>query len=278
MLNAVFKARGRVESITAAVFLLAGLTLVMLVLLPVLITVFGEDLHNVEAVLRDGRVRRAIWTTLKTATVSTALLALFVVPLAYAVSRLRFPGRTLLLSLIDVPIVVPQSVAGIALIKVFGHQQFIGNALDYYFGLRFDGTVLGICAAQVFVAMPFLAKASIAAFDAIPEHLETAARTLGASSWSAFRRVALPLASRGIFLGAVLAWARGRRGVRRAALHRAHARDGAGGRVQPVQQRRPRGDGAAGGRAAGVQSGHVFPVAVHRAGAALGAWPGGGGR
>jgi len=133
---------------------------------------------------------------------------LFTVPLAYAVSRLRFRGRTLLLSLIDIPIVIPQSVAGIALLKVFSRQQFLGETLFAAFGLRFDGTMLGICLAQAFVAMPFLARSAIAAFDAVPPSLELSARTLGASPWSAIRRVALPLASRGLFLGAVLAWAR----------------------------------------------------------------------
>ena len=208
ILTALFGTRGSLKSPTTLVFLCAGLIVVFLVLLPVIITVLGEDPHNIMKVLRDARIRSAIWTTVLTATISTVFLVIFTVPLAYAVSRLRFPGRTLLLSLIDVPIVIPQSVAGIALIKVFGKQQFLGEMLYQAFGLRFDGTMLGICVAQVFVAMPFIARSAIAAFDAVPEGLELSARTLGASSWSAFRRVALPLASRGLFLGAVLAWAR----------------------------------------------------------------------
>jgi len=209
VLNAVFKARGRVSSPTAVVFLLCGVSLLFLVLLPVVIVIFGEDLiHNIRKVIGDRDVLDAIRTTLVTASISTVILLFICVPLAYAVSRLRFPGRTLLLSLIDVPIVIPQSVAGIVLISVLGRRQLIGEALFYAFGIGFDGTVLGICAAQIFVAMPFIAKAAIAAFDAVPEHLELTARTLGASSWSAFSRVALPLAGRGIFLGAILAWAR----------------------------------------------------------------------
>jgi len=208
ILTALFGARGSLRSTTALVFLGCGLALVLLVLLPVIIAMLGEDPRNILRVLRDARLRDAIGTTLITATLSTVFLALFTVPLAYAVSRLRFPGRTLLLSLIDVPIVIPQSVAGIALLGVFGKQQFLGETLFYAFGLRFEGAMLGICLAQVFVAMPFFAKSAIAAFDAVPPGLEMSARTLGASGWSAFRRVALPLASRGVFLGAVLAWAR----------------------------------------------------------------------
>jgi len=208
ILTGLYSARGNVRSPVAVVFLACGLALVFLVLLPVIVVAMGEDPHNIVKILREARVRRAIGTTFLTATVSTAFLVIFTVPLAYAVSRLRFRGRTLLLSLIDIPIVVPQSVAGIALVAVFGSRQFLGETILRLFGIRFDGTLLGICLAQVFVAMPFIAKSAIAAFDGVPERLEVTARTLGASSWGAFRRVALPLASRGIFLGAVLAWAR----------------------------------------------------------------------
>lgn len=208
VLTALFGAKGGMRSTTAVIFLGVGLTLVMLVLLPVLIAMFGENPRNVITVLGDGRIRSAIYVTLITATISTAVLISFTVPLAYSVSRLRFPGRTLLLSLIDIPIVIPQSVAGIALVRIFGRQQFIGEILYHRFGINFDGTMLGIILAQIFVAMPFIARSAIAAFDAVPKGLELAARTLGASGWGAFVRVSLPLASRGVFLGAVLAWAR----------------------------------------------------------------------
>ena len=159
----------------------------------------GEQLVNIEPVLRDPRIQSAIGLTFITATVSTVILMLFAVPLAYAVSRLRF---------IDLPVVIPQSVAGIALISVLGRNQFIGELIHRYTGMAIDNTVLGIIVAQVIVALPFITKSSIAAFDAVPQELEVVAKTLKASSFSAFRRVALPLASRGIFFGAVLAWAR----------------------------------------------------------------------
>jgi molybdate/tungstate transport system permease protein len=208
ILTAAFSARGNVQSPTAIVFLCCGLVLVFLVLLPVIVVLLGEDPRNVVNVLGDLRVRRAIRTTVVTATLSSAFLLAVAVPTAYAVSRLRFPGRSLFLSLVDVPIVVPQSAAGIVLVSVFSRQQFLGETLFHLAGIRFDGTLLGICLAQVFVAMPFIMKSAVAAFDSVPERLELVARTLGASSWGAFWRVALPLASRGVFLGTVLAWAR----------------------------------------------------------------------
>jgi len=207
-LMAVFGAHGKIRSTTAVVFLLAGLIVMFLVLLPVTITVLGVDLHNMETILRDPRIRSAIWTTFYTATLSTGILLVFGVPFAYALSRLRFPGRPLVLSLIDLPIVIPQSVAGIALLYVFGRKQAIGGLIFDLTGFYVDGTVLGICVAQVFVAMPFLVRTAVAAFDAVDEEMEMAARTLGASSFGVFRRIACPLAARGIFLGGVLAWAR----------------------------------------------------------------------
>jgi molybdate/tungstate transport system permease protein len=184
------------------------MVLTALVFLPILVAVMGESLANIQPVLEDGRVRSAIAVTFLTATVSTVILLLFVVPLAYGISRLRFFGRTALLSLIDLPVVIPQSVAGIALVSVLGRNQYLGELVFRLTGVAVDNTILGIIVAQVVVSLPFIAKASIAAFDAVPEELETVARTLKASSFGAFRRVALPLASRGIFFGAVLAWAR----------------------------------------------------------------------
>jgi molybdate/tungstate transport system permease protein len=205
---AMFSARGRVPSPAARVLLGAGLALVLLVLFPVTSALLGDSLLNIEKVVRREDFREALKVTARTATVSTLALAVGTIPLAYAVSRLRFRGRTLLLSLVDLPIVVPQSAAGIMLVQLLGANQYLGGLLESRFGLRFDGTELGICAAQVFVAMPFMARSALAAFDAVPEGLELAARTLGSSSWGAFLRVTMPLASRGLFLGAVLAWAR----------------------------------------------------------------------
>lgn len=208
VLTALFGARGSVPSPTAVAFLGVGLAVFFLVLLPVIVAVSGQDLHNVELMVRDPRIRRAIGMTVVTATISTTFLLLAGVPLAYALSRLRFPGRTFVLSLVDLPIVIPQSVAGITLLHVFGRQQIIGGALHEMFGTAVDGTMLGICVAQVFVAYPFLVRTAVAAFDGVDEELEWTARTLGASSLSVFRRVSLPLALRGVFVGAVLAWAR----------------------------------------------------------------------
>ncbi len=208
ILTALFSARSFARSKTTAIFLGVGMAVVFLVLLPIISAVFNMDLHNVGNVLSDLRVREAIWRTFYTATISTFVLIVFMIPFAYALSRLRFRGRTLILSLIDLPIVIPQSVAGMVLLQIFGRKQVLGGAIEQYLGIPVDGTVLGICLAQIFVALPFLTKSAVTAFDSVDEQLEVSARILGASSWSVFWRIACPLAGRGIFLGAVLAWAR----------------------------------------------------------------------
>ncbi len=208
VVTALFGARGALRGRTAMIFLGVGLALVCLVLFPVVAAIMGESPLNLGNVAAQAAVRKAVKETLITATASTLFLLLLAVPLAYALARLSFPGRSLLLAAVDLPIIVPQSVAGIALVSVFGSHQPLGEALNRTLGVSFDGTRWGVCLAQVFVAMPFIVKPALAAFEAVPVELELSARTLGASPWSAFRRVALPLAARGVFLGAVLAWAR----------------------------------------------------------------------
>jgi molybdate/tungstate transport system permease protein len=208
LLTALLGARGRARSPTTLLFLGSGLVLVLSLLFPILTIIVREDAHSLEMLLRDPRIRAAITTTMATAAVSTLVLAIGVTPLAYALARLRFPGREVLLCLIDLPIVIPQSAAGIALLCLLGRKQFLGGLLAEQFGVCFDGTVLGICLAQTFVAMPFFAKSALAAFAAVDEELEAVAATLGASPWSVFWRIALPLASRGVAVGAVLALAR----------------------------------------------------------------------
>jgi molybdate/tungstate transport system permease protein len=153
-------------------------------------------------------VRGAIWLSLRTATISTLILAVMGIPLAYALSRARFVGRQLLLTMIDIPIVIPQPIVGIALLQLIGENVTLGATLKETFGLRFSGATGGIVLAQVFVSAPFLIRATVAAFEEVDPKLEGVARTLGANAVQAFGLVTLPLASRGIFAGLILGWAR----------------------------------------------------------------------
>jgi molybdate/tungstate transport system permease protein len=153
-------------------------------------------------------VRSAIWLSLKTATISTLILAAMGIPLAYALARARFTGRQVLLTMIDIPIVIPQPIVGIALLQFIGEKVTLGAFFNDTFGLRFSGATAGIVLAQVFVSTPFLIRAAMAAFEEVDPKLERVARTLGANAAQAFGLVALPLAARGIFAGLILGWAR----------------------------------------------------------------------
>jgi len=208
ILQIIFSIKSREDNFIAKIFLACGLAFLFLVLFPVVVLIMGEDVRSIINILNNNKIQEAITMTMITATLSTSVLCLFCIPLAYAISRFQFFGKSFLLSLIDIPIVIPQSAAGIALLTIFGRNQFLGEIIFTVFGFRFDGTMLGICLAQIFVAMPFIIKSALTAFQGVPVSLEQNARVLGASSLSAFFRVSVPLASKGLFVGAILSWAR----------------------------------------------------------------------
>ena len=185
-----------------------GLAALVLVLFPLVHLSLIDSPRTLGLTLERADVQRAIWTSVASSTVSALIIALWGVPLAYALARLRFRGRALVESLVDVPILVPQSVVGIALLSLLGPGSPLGRFLAERWDLQIAGRFAGIVVAQVFVSCPFLIKTAQTAFEGVPVHLESAARTLGASASAAFLRVTLPLASRGILVGATLAWAR----------------------------------------------------------------------
>jgi molybdate/tungstate transport system permease protein len=152
-------------------------------------------------------VRDALWMSLASSTLATLVVGLWGIPLAYALARVDFPGKRWVESLVDVPILVPQSVAGVALIVLLGPGSILGEMLESLH-LPISGSLAGVVIAQVFVASPFLIKTTMTAFESVPLRLELASRSLGASPAATFWRISLPLASRGILVGATLAWAR----------------------------------------------------------------------
>jgi len=208
LLRALFSARIHPTNPPARIGLVIGLLALGIVLLPVLALLLSQSTATMAAELEREETRRAILLTVATASIATLLLAAVGIPLAYALSRLDFRGKTLVLALMDIPIIIPQSAAGIALLSTFGRNQPLGSWLASRLGFAMDGHLAGIVLAQFFTAFPFLVKPALAAFEAVPPDLELAARHLGANAWGAFRHLVLPLASRGLFLAAILGWAR----------------------------------------------------------------------
>ncbi|GIH20345.1 molybdate ABC transporter permease [Rugosimonospora africana] len=146
----------------------------------------------------------ALRLSLVTATLATVLSLVLGVPLAWLLARVRFPGRRLVRALVTIPLVLPPVVGGVALLLVFGRRGLVGS----WWGLSLPFTTAGVVVAEAFVAMPFLVVAVEGALLAADLRYEEAAVTLGASRWTVFRRITLPMVGPGVVAGAVLCWAR----------------------------------------------------------------------
>ncbi|MGH7508425.1 MAG: ABC transporter permease [Gemmatimonadales bacterium] len=184
-----------------------GACLVLFIVGPLLRLLLLASPQSLVEALRDPELRDSIVLTILTATVATLIAALLGVPLAYLLARRTFPGRRMVQGLIDLPVVVPHPVAGIALLLFLGRRSELGGALANL-GLEFVSHVPGIVVAMLFVSAPILVSGAREAFRSVDPQLERVARTLGDTGWGAFRRVTLPLAGRGILAGSILAWAR----------------------------------------------------------------------
>lgn len=184
---------------------LAGSTVVLLVVAPLLGLLVTTSLSDLSAAARDRQVLESLRITLVAAFWATVACALGGVPLAWLLARRRFRGRSVLLAVLDLPIVVPHVAAGVALLTVLGRESLIGRLT----GGGLVGTTVGIGVAMAFVSLPFLVNSARQGFEAIPLRVEQAARTLGASPRQVFFLVAVPLAWRAIVTGMTLMWARG---------------------------------------------------------------------
>jgi molybdate transport system permease protein len=152
-------------------------------------------------------VLAALALSLATTAVSLLITVVFGLPLAVVLARRRFRGKWLVETLVDLPIVLPPSVAGLALLLVFGRRGWLGGTLDAA-GLDIAFTTLAVVIAQVFVSAPFFVRSARAGIAAVDRDLEDAARVDGASEGQLFRLVTVPLAGSALAAGLVMAWAR----------------------------------------------------------------------
>jgi molybdate transport system permease protein len=150
----------------------------------------------------------ALVVSLKTSAIAHAAVLLVGTPAAYAIGRRRFRGRALLLSLIELPLVLPPAVAGIALLVTFGRLGLLGGTMSAL-GIDIAFTQVAVILAVAFVETPLYLRAAIASFEGIDGTLLDAARTLRARPFRVFARVALPLAAGGLGAASALALARG---------------------------------------------------------------------
>lgn len=158
--------------------------------------------------ISDPEVGRSIRLTIFSSLAGVLIFGLAGIPLAYVLARKHFPGRGLVNALVDLPVVIPHSAAGIAILGLVSRGSLLGQAGESA-GIQFVGGAAGIVLAMAFVSIPFLINAARDGFAAVPEKLEKAALNLGASPWRVFFSVSLPLAKRQVLTGLTMMWARG---------------------------------------------------------------------
>jgi molybdate transport system permease protein len=195
----------RALDIVFAVALALVLSFLLLPLLAVFLRVPPDTL--VRQLASDVAVD-ALVVSFKTSLIAHAVILALGTPAAYVLGRRRFRGRRLVVALVELPLVLPPAVAGLALLAAFGNRGLLGESFDAL-GLAIPFTQTAVVLAVVFVASPFYVRQAIAAFEAIDPTLLDAARTLGVPPVRAFTRIALPLAAGGLGAGSALAWARG---------------------------------------------------------------------
>ncbi len=149
----------------------------------------------------------ALVLSLLTTSASLVVIVTIGTPLAFLLARRRFPGSGLVETIVDLPLVLPPSVAGLALLLVFGRRGLLGESLDAA-GLAIPFTGVAVILAQVFVAAPFYVRSARAGIAGVPRDLEDAARVDGASDPGVFRHVIIPLAAPALAAGLVMSWAR----------------------------------------------------------------------
>lgn len=178
-----------------------GTVLVLLVGMPLLLFILRQDPGLVLEKAQSSAVHRMLYLSLYGPLLSAVVCLAFGVPLAYLLAR-GFRGQTLVESLVDLPLVIPHSVAGIVVLFGFGRQGLFP-------GISLLSTLVGFVVALVFVSAPFAVNQAREAFESVDDRVVYASRVHGASPFETFRRVVLPLAGRGVLTGGVLAWARG---------------------------------------------------------------------
>lgn len=188
-------------------FVLPSLLLLGLLGLPILALVIQAFKETFLAHALSPQATAALRLSLLTSLISVGIAILFGTPLAYMLARWKFGGKGFIEMLVDLPVVLPPSVAGLALLIAFGRQGLLGGALSM-FGISLPFTTAAVVVAQTFVSAPLFIRAARIGFAEVDIQLEEAAHVEGADQWQLFQEVMFPLAGRALVSGAILAWTR----------------------------------------------------------------------
>ena len=186
---------------------LCGFMVMSFILLPLIQMMTAPSISMLRKTLHDKEVLYSIWLSIYTAATAALISFILGTPLAYLLARSNFFGKKLIESIIDLPIVIPHPVVGIAILSVTGKNHWLGR-IFFYLGIRIMGSVTGIIAVMTFVGIPFYINAAKDGFEGISPRLENVSRSLGAPMFSTFLRITFPLAWRSMLVGIIMCSAR----------------------------------------------------------------------
>ncbi len=197
------------ERLTYTSFFILGGVLLLFIILPLVRLIFFHSPQLILKELQDKTVIIPIINSISLSLITAFIAAVFGVPLAFLMAKKRFGKlEETIETIVDLPLAVPHTVAGIALLFVFGRRGVIGALFYKGFGFRITGTRIAIVLAMLFVSLPYLVDSAKDGFKKVDISLEKASRSLGASLFSTFRYIYLPLSKNEILSGFLLTWAR----------------------------------------------------------------------
>jgi len=196
------------RTLLVVAYVLAACVALVFLLLPIVAIFAHTSPSHLVGQLSNPVVEDAFVVSLKTSLLAQLLIVVFGTPAAFLLASRRFPGRSLAITLVELPLVLPPAVAGIGLLAAFGRVGLLGSSLDAL-GVSLPFTQSAVTIAVAFVASPLYVRQAIAAFEATDADLAAASRTLGAGPVRTFFRIILPLARAGLIAGLALSFARG---------------------------------------------------------------------
>ena len=185
----------------------SAVLLLLYIALPLGKIITAPQLDNFIATIKDPAVLASVWLSFKTAGIAALIAFIFGTPLAYLLARHNFFGKNLVESLIDLPIMIPHPVVGIALLTISSPQTPFGKMLSSI-GIEIMGTETGIVCVLFFVGIPFYINTVKGGIESIPVRLERVSRSLGASAGETFFRITMPLCWRYMLVGMIMCMAR----------------------------------------------------------------------
>ncbi len=178
------------------------------ILLPIVVMIFTVNPKTLNDTVHDVSVLNSIYLSLSASAVASLIVLVFGTPFAYFLSRYNFVGKSVVESIVDLPIMIPHTVVGISILSVIGKNFWLGKVL-YNMGIRLLGNFWGIVLVMAYMGLPFYVNAVKISIDKIPFRYEKISQVLGANVFQTFYNVVLPLTKKAMITGFILAAARG---------------------------------------------------------------------